>query len=202
MAGFGCVQGSILCMSASAQTLKDPPGHDAGLRLAVIGGVTVLFSVAAFAAGLLGAMPRGISTAIVMLGMGVALKLTWMYVARSATSANRARISTIMSNLGLAISAIALIAALPRLTKTSGVGLLLIDSCAQLWTLAILTAAAGPARTLGWRPFAGAFLTGFLGLTGLARFVGRPSLDPAVGGGHRLRHLDRVARGRERHSAS
>jgi RsiW-degrading membrane proteinase PrsW (M82 family) len=29
-------------------------------------------------------------------------------------------------------------------------------------------------RTLGWRAFAGAFLFGFLGLTGLARFLGRP----------------------------
>jgi RsiW-degrading membrane proteinase PrsW (M82 family) len=47
---------------------------------------------------------------------------------------------------------------------------------AQLWTLAILWAAAGPARTLGWRALLGAFLLGFLGLVGLARFVGRPAI--------------------------
>jgi RsiW-degrading membrane proteinase PrsW (M82 family) len=111
---------------------------------------------------------------IVMLGMGIALKVTWIYVARSASSASRTRITTLLANTGLAISAITVIAALPRLTKSSGVGLLLIDLLAQLWTLAILSAVAAPVRTLGWRAFAGAFLVGFLGLTGLARLVGRP----------------------------
>lgn len=149
-------------MSVTTQAFKDSADQSADIRLAVIGALIVAFSLAAFAAGMLGVMPSGFSTAIVMFGMAVTLKVVWTYVARSATSANRARISTLVSNVGLAISA------------TSGAGLLLIDLCAHLWTLAILTAAAGPVRTLGWRAFLGAFLVGFLGLTGLARFVGRP----------------------------
>ena len=66
------------------------------------------------------------------------------------------------------------LAALPRLTKAAGVGLFTVDLAAQLWTVGLLFAAAGPARTLGWRALLGAFLLGFLGLMGLARFVGRP----------------------------
>jgi hypothetical protein len=93
-------------MSVIGQAVQDPPNQSADIKLAVIGGATVLFSVAAFAAGLLGAMPSGISTAIVMLGMGVTLKVVWTYAAKSATSASRARITTILSNTGLAISAI------------------------------------------------------------------------------------------------
>jgi RsiW-degrading membrane proteinase PrsW (M82 family) len=161
-------------MSVTAQALNDSSGHSADQRLALIGAVTVLFSITAFIAGLLGVLPPGISTAIVMLGMVIALRVAWTYVARSATSASRTRITTLMSNAGLAISAVAIAVALPRLTKTSGVGVLLIDLLAQLWTVAILAAAAATVRTLGWRAFLGAFLFGFLGLNGLARFLGRP----------------------------
>jgi hypothetical protein len=53
----------------------------------------------------------------------------------------------------------------------------LIDLLAQLWTIAVLTVVAGPVRTLGWRAFAGVALTGFLAITGLARFVGRPLIE-------------------------
>jgi RsiW-degrading membrane proteinase PrsW (M82 family) len=161
-------------MSVTAQSMKIPPDRGADLRLAVIGGATVVFSISAFAAGYFGALPSGLSTAIVLFGMGIALKVMWTYVARSASSASRIRIAILMSNVGLAISALASLAALPRLTKTSGVALLVMDLLAYLWTLALLTAAAGPVRTLGWRAFLGAFLFGFLGLTGLARFLGRP----------------------------
>jgi RsiW-degrading membrane proteinase PrsW (M82 family) len=161
-------------MSVVAQSMKVPPGRRADQRLAVIGGATVVFSISAFAAGYFGALPPGLSTGIVLFGMGVALKLMWTYVARSAGSSSRSRIATQMSNVGLAISALAALAALPRLTKTSGVALLAMDLLAHLWTLALLSAVAAPVRTLGWRAFVGAFLFGFLGLTGLARFLGRP----------------------------
>lgn len=96
-------------MSVTAQALKNPPGQSADIRLAVIGGATILFSLAAFTAGMLGALPSGISSVIVMLGMGVALKVIWVYVARSASSASRGRITTILSNTGLAISAITVV---------------------------------------------------------------------------------------------
>jgi len=168
-------------MSVTAQTLKEPVGRSADLKLAVVGAVTVLFSISAFAAGFFGALPPGLSTALVMLGIGIGLKVAWTYVARSASSASRTRIAALLSNVGLALSTVAVIAALPRLTKTAGVGLLLIDLCAQLWTLGILMAVAGPVRTVGWRAFLGAFLFGFLGLTGFARFLGRPVIV-ALGG--------------------
>ena len=48
---------------------------------------------------------------------------------------------------------------------------------AQLWTLAILWIVAGPVRTIGWRAFVGSALTGFLGLTALARLVGTPLIE-------------------------
>jgi RsiW-degrading membrane proteinase PrsW (M82 family) len=161
-------------MSVTAQSMKTPPSRGADLRLAAIGGATMVFSISAIVAGYLGALPSGLSTAIVLFGMGIALRVMWTYVARSAGSASRTRVAILMSNGGLAISALAALAALPRVTKTSGVALLIIDLLAYLWTLALLTAAAGPVRTLGWRAFLGSFLFGFLGLTGLARFLGRP----------------------------
>jgi RsiW-degrading membrane proteinase PrsW (M82 family) len=161
-------------MSVTAQSIEIPTGRGADLRLAVIGGTTVVFSISAFAAGYFGALPSGLSTAIVLFGMGIALKVMWTYVARSASSARRTHIANLISNVGLVISALAALAALPRLTKTSGVALLVMDLLAYLWTLALLTATAVPVRTLGWRAFLGAFLFGFLGLTGLARFLGRP----------------------------
>ncbi len=164
-------------MSATAQDLKHPAAAGADLRLALIGAATVLFSMAALAAGWLGALSAGISTAIVLLGMGFALKLAWTYMARSASSASRARLSTRLSNTGLAIAAIAAVVAVPRLTKSSGIERLLIDLLAQLWTLAILSAVAAPVRTVGWRALLGAFLFGFLGLTALARYIGRPLVE-------------------------
>lgn len=164
-------------MSATAQDLKHPAVAGADLRLALIGAATVLVSIVALAAGWQGAVTPGISTAIVMLGMGFALKLAWTYMARAACSASRARLSTMLSNSGLAISAIAAIVAVPWLTKNSGIELLLVDLLAQLWTLAILTAVAAPVRTVGWRALLGAFLFGFLGLTALARYIGRPLVE-------------------------
>jgi RsiW-degrading membrane proteinase PrsW (M82 family) len=161
-------------MSATAQSISQPLERSADRRLVIVGGSTVVFSIIACAAGLLGVLPQGYSSALVMLGMGVALTVAWKVAARSATSASRARIAVRMSNVGLTLSGLAVVVALPRLTKTSGVGLLLVDLSAQLWTLALIAAAAGPARTLGWRALLGAFLFGFLGLTGLARFLGRP----------------------------
>jgi RsiW-degrading membrane proteinase PrsW (M82 family) len=83
----------------------------------------------------------------------------------------------LVSNVGLGISAIALLASLPRITQTGGMARFAEDAAAQLWTMALLTAIALPVRTLGWRVFAGTALTGFFGITGLARFVGRPVLE-------------------------
>jgi RsiW-degrading membrane proteinase PrsW (M82 family) len=100
-----------------------------------------------------------------------------MISSKSASSAERARFALLMSNVGLIVAMLTALAGVPRLTKAGGVGLLMVDLAAQLWTVAILFAAAGPARTLGWRVHLSAFLLGFLGLMGLARFVGRPVIE-------------------------
>jgi RsiW-degrading membrane proteinase PrsW (M82 family) len=83
----------------------------------------------------------------------------------------------LISNIGLGISTLSVLASLARITQGAGIQPFLIDVCAQVWALAILTVAAGPARTLGWRALAGAALTGFLAIVGLSRFVGVPIVD-------------------------
>jgi len=151
--------------------------RSADIRLAAIAGTSVLVSLTAFIAGLTGSLPSGVSTVVVLVGASIGLRVAWSYAATSASSSSRARTLTVISNVGLAISGISLIATLPRITQAAGMQTFLIDLLAQLWTLAILTAVAAPARTLGWRAFAGAGLTGFLAITGLARFVGRPLIE-------------------------
>lgn len=143
-------------------------------KLALVGGFTVLFSLTVFTSGAMGLMPTGLSTSLVIVGMGVTLRTLWSYTAKLGGSTSRDRISTWVSNVGLALSTLTVITALPRLTQSSSTTSLAMDFLAQLWTLTLLMVAAGPARTLGWRTFAGAFLFGFLGLGALARFIGRP----------------------------
>ena len=69
------------------------------------------------------------------------------------------------------------IAALPHLRKQGGAGHFFSDAFGQLWILGVLTIAAGPVRTIGWRGMVGAGLTGFLAVTGLSGLVGRPLVD-------------------------
>ena len=83
----------------------------------------------------------------------------------------------VVSTVAVAISGVSGLASLPRITKTAGMNALIIDLCAQLWTLGILWLVSGPVRTMGWRAFVGAGLTGFLGLTALARLVGVPLIE-------------------------
>ena len=152
-------------------------GKGADIRLAVIAGTSVFISLGAFAAGITGNLPLGVSTVVVLVGVSIGLRVAWSYAATSASSPSRAGTTLMISNVGLAISAVALLAALPRLTQSAGVQTFLVDLLAQLWTIAVLTVVAGPVRTLGWRAFAGVALTGFLAITGLARFVGRPLIE-------------------------
>ena len=158
----------------NAQLVQAPSGTGGQAKLALIAGITVLFSVGVFIASQLGAMPAGVGTSVVMIGMGIVLKLAWTISSKSASSAERARFALLMSNIALIVAALSALAALPRLTRGAGLGLFTVDLAAQLWTVGLLFAAAGPARTLGWRALLGAFLLGFLGLMGLARFLGRP----------------------------
>lgn len=150
------------------------PAGSGQAKLAIIAGVTMLLSVGVFMASQLGAMSASLGTAVVLIGVGVVLKLAWMISSQSASSAVRARFVLLMSNVGLIVAVLSALAALPLITKAGGAGLLTLDLAAQLWTVGILFAAAGPARTLGWRALLGAFLLGFLGIVGLARLIGRP----------------------------
>lgn len=158
----------------NAQLAQAPVLGGDQTKLSLIAGITMLFSVGVFIASQLGAIPAGVGTTVVLFGMGIVLKVAWTISSKSTGSAERARFALLMSNVGLIIATLSALAALPRLTKAAGIELFATDLAAQLWTLGILFAAAGPARTLGWRALLGAFLLGFLGLMGLARFVGRP----------------------------
>lgn len=155
--------------------VASPPRGD--LRLKLIAGASVLVSVAGCVAGLLGAIPSGVSTIIVMIAVSIGLRVAWAYAAKSASSSGRARTMRIVSNVGLAISGVTLVVSLPRITQTAGMGTFAEDAAAQLWTMALLMAIALPVRTLGWRVYTGTALTGFLGMTGLARFLGRPVIE-------------------------
>jgi hypothetical protein len=148
----------------------------ADLRLATIAGASVLISIVSFALGQSGLAPSGVSTIVVLVGISVGLRVAWSFAAKAASSPSRAKTMRLISNVGLGISGLSVLASLPRITQGAGVQTFLIDALAQAWTLGILTVATGPVRTLGWRAFAGAALTGFLAVTALARFVGVPVL--------------------------
>lgn len=146
-------------------------------RLAIVAGSGVAISVAACAARLVHLLPAGGAAAIVLLGVAVGSRVALIYVSRSASSVARARIVTIGSTVGLALSAVVVLALLPHLTKHGGLSKFSADTFGQLWALAVLTIVAGPARTIGWRGLVGAGLTGFLAVTALARVVGRPIVN-------------------------
>ena len=145
--------------------------------LAIVAGASVVVSIGAVLARLAGMLPEGPSTLIVVVGAAIALKVALTYASRSASSAARTQVMNLVSTVGLAISVVTLIASMPRITKAGGVQLFLLDFFAQLWTIGLLWIVAGPVRTIGWRAFVGAWLTGFLGLTALARLVGTPIID-------------------------
>jgi pimeloyl-ACP methyl ester carboxylesterase len=149
----------------------------ADLRLALIAGTSAFVSIAAFIAGQTGLLPSGITTIVVIVGVSIGLRVAWAYAAKSASSPGRAKTMLLISNIGLGISTLSVLASLARITQGAGIQPFLIDVFAQVWALAILTVAAGPARTLGWRALAGAALTGFLAIVGLSRFVGVPIVD-------------------------
>ena len=150
------------------------PAASSDRTLAIIAGVSVAVCVGAVLARIAGVLPDGPSTLIVIVGAAIGLKVALTYASRSASDAARTRVMNLVSTIALAISALTVIASLPRITKTAGMHAFALDLFAQLWTLALLWIVAGPVRTIGWRAFVGAWLTGFLGLTALARLVGTP----------------------------
>ncbi len=145
--------------------------------LAIIAGASIVVSVAAVLARLLGVLPEGPSTLIVIVGAAIALKIALSYAAKAASDASRARVMNLVSTVALAISGVIVLASLPRITKMAGMHVFVLDLCAQLWTLGILWLVAGPVRTMNWRVFVGTGMTGFLGLTAIARLVGVPAIE-------------------------
>jgi len=145
--------------------------------IVIVGGGSVALSIAAMLARFAGVLPDGLATIFALVGAGIGLKVALSYAARSASSAARTRMMTLVSTVGLAISGLVVLASLPRITKAAGLHPFAMDLAAQLWTLALLMLVAGPVRTLGWRAFVGAGLTGLLGLTALARLVGTPLVE-------------------------
>jgi RsiW-degrading membrane proteinase PrsW (M82 family) len=143
-------------------------------RLAIIAGAGATLSIAALVARLADKIPAGAATIIVLIGATIGLRVAFSYAAKSASAPSRARVLTLVSTVGLAISAATMIGTLPHLTKTGGIGTFLTDLVAELWALGILTAVSGQVRTLGWRPFVSALMTGFLAVPALATLLGRP----------------------------
>ena len=145
-------------------------------RLAIIAGAGATLSIAALVARLADKIPAGPATIIVLIGATIGLRVAFSYAAQSASAPSRARVLTLVSTVGLAISGLTMIGVLPHLTKTGGMGTFLTDLVAELWALGILTVASGQVRTLDWRPLVGALMTGFLAVPALATLVGRPVL--------------------------
>jgi RsiW-degrading membrane proteinase PrsW (M82 family) len=146
-------------------------------RLAMIAGAGVTISVAALIARLAGLIATGPATLIVLLGATIGLKVVFSYAAKSASAPSRARILERVSTAGLAISGVSVLVALPHLAAKAGIGTFVSDLIAALWTLTVLAIAAGKVRTLGWRAYVGAGLTGFLGIPALSALVGRPIVE-------------------------
>jgi RsiW-degrading membrane proteinase PrsW (M82 family) len=143
-------------------------------RLALLGAISVGMSLCTCAARLMGVIPSGLATVIILLTSVVAIRAALWFTKRSATSVARARVSRIISNVGLCVAAVAIIASLPVVTRNGGFGDFADSVFQHLWSLALLTALALPVRTLPWRAYVGAGFTGYLAVTQLARLVGRP----------------------------
>jgi RsiW-degrading membrane proteinase PrsW (M82 family) len=111
---------------------------------------------------------------MVLLPVGVGLRVALSYAGRAAGSERRTQVMTLVSSIGLGISAVTLVGVLPHLTQAGGAAMFGADVFAHGWTLAIVTVAVGSVRTLSWRAFLGMGLTGFLAVPAIAALVGRP----------------------------
>ncbi len=146
-------------------------------RLAFVAAISVGLSLCTCVARLAGVIPGGLAIAIVLLASAVVVRAGLWFAKRSADSAARARVSRIISDVGLAVAAVAIVASLPVVTRNGGFGTYIDSLFQHLWSLALLTAVALPVRTLTWRAYLGAGFTGYLAVTQLARLVGRPVVE-------------------------
>lgn len=147
-------------------------------RWLVLAGMTsAALAVGVAGARLAGAIPQGWAVSVILL-LGAAAGSTCLKVAgRRATAERRQQVMGVVANLGLGVSTLGLVVALPKLTEPGGWGTFAADLGAHLWVIGLLLVVALPARTLGWRVQAGMAFTGFLAVPALARAIGEPMLD-------------------------
>jgi RsiW-degrading membrane proteinase PrsW (M82 family) len=134
----------------------------------------VAVSVISVILRLAGVLPSGWATVVVIMVMAIGLRIFVKYAGKSASSAHRARISRFVALAGLAVSVLTVCTSLPVLLRGGGSDHFVANVFAHLWTIVILIAVVGTARTLNWMTLIGMGLTGFLAVTGIAFAVDRP----------------------------
>jgi RsiW-degrading membrane proteinase PrsW (M82 family) len=143
-------------------------------QLAAIAALCITLSLAGVLVHALGLVSAPLAVTMVLLPVGVGLRVALRYAGRAAGSERRTQVMTLVSSIGLGISAVTLVGVLPHLTSPGGMAMFGADVFAHGWTLAILTVAVGSVRTLSWRAFLGMGLTGFLAVPAIAALIGRP----------------------------
>ncbi len=145
-------------------------------QLAAIAALCITLSLAAVLVHALGLASAPVAVTVVLLpvGVGVGLRVALVYAGRAAGSVRRTQVMTLVSSVGLGISVLTLVGVVPHLTQAGGMAKFGDDLFAHGWTLAVVTLAVATVRTLGWRAFLGAGLTGFLAVPAIAALIGRP----------------------------
>jgi RsiW-degrading membrane proteinase PrsW (M82 family) len=143
-------------------------------RLGAIAALCMTLSLSGVLVHALGLVSAPVAVTVVLLPVGVGLRVALTYAGRAAGSARRTQVMTLVSSVGLGISALTLVGVVPHLTRAGGMAKFGADLFAHGWTLAIVTVAVGSVRTLGWRAFVGTGLMGFLAVPALAALIGRP----------------------------
>jgi RsiW-degrading membrane proteinase PrsW (M82 family) len=149
-----------------------PGGVD--IKLILAGGACAALSIGLLLVHAEGWTPLPVALPLVAIPAAIALRSLLVITGRGASASRRARVQLVVSCVGLAVSMGALALALPRLLQPGGPGFFVSNVVGSTWTIAVFTAAFLFTRTLTWRSLAGAFFTGFFGVTFLAVAVGTP----------------------------
>jgi RsiW-degrading membrane proteinase PrsW (M82 family) len=150
------------------------PAATADRRGLVLGGACVLLSLVGVVLHVFHAVPVSAAGGIVLAAVALFVRVVMLWSLRTASAQQRARVLGVLAYVGLAIALITLVAALPHITRSAGVGRFVADAFAESWTLLLLFAATAGVRTLPVRAYLGVFFVGTLGTSSLARLVGTP----------------------------
>ena len=142
-------------------------------RLGAIASVCIALSLAGVLVHALGLASAPLAVTMVLLPAGIGLRVALSYAGRAAGSVRRTQVMTLVSSIGLGISALTLFGVLPHLTRAGGGPTLGPTFSGPVWRGPSYLA-VGSVRTLGWRAFLGAGLTGFLAVPAIAALIGRP----------------------------